>query len=116
MALVAKVQLRQHRISHLQELIDELAQCSKPNRRLSRGEFAELFREAQSILEVTDDDLAEYIRVSRPTIGRWASGETAPHPIGMPGIFKAMADLGKRKLKTYGATATWQTNSASLPS
>lgn len=44
--------------------------------------FCSVFADAQRRLRMDDNELAKILQVSRPTVGRWASGVTAPHPIG----------------------------------
>jgi len=103
---------REHRVSHLDHVIEELASGIKLGPRLDRASFAKLFQDARQALEISDDDLAASIRVSRPTIGRWARAETAPHPVGMPGVLKALADMVKKKLR-YAAPETAELAKAS---
>jgi len=66
-----------------------------------RAEFSRLFDRAQSVLEVDDTELSRTLRVSRPTIGRWARGDSAPHPIGRGPVLLSLAELAKMKLKLY---------------
>lgn len=66
-----------------------------------RAEFSRLFDRAQSVLEVDDTELARTLRVSRPTIGRWARGDSAPHPIGRGAVLLSLAEFAEAKLKHY---------------
>lgn len=66
-----------------------------------RAEFSRLFDCAQSVLEVDDIELARTLRVSRPTIGRWARGDSAPHPIGRGPVLMSLAELAEAKLKHH---------------
>jgi transcriptional regulator with XRE-family HTH domain len=68
-----------------------------------RVEFSRLFDRAQSILELDDTELARTLRVSRPTIGRWARGESAPHPLGRRPVFYVLADIAEAKLKRHAS-------------
>ena len=76
--------------------------------RADRTEFAQLITEAQRILEVDDAELARRLGVSRPTIGRWARGETAPHPLGRAGVLTELADWTTDKLRIHSALAKRQ--------
>lgn len=66
-----------------------------------RAEFSRLFDRAQSVLEVDDTELARTLRVSRPTIGRWARGDSAPHPIGRGSVLLSLAEFAEAKLKHH---------------
>jgi hypothetical protein len=66
-----------------------------------RSEFSRLFDHAQLVLEIDDLELARILRVSRPTIGRWTRGESAPHPIGRGSVFATLAKLAEVKLRVH---------------
>jgi len=66
-----------------------------------RAECSRLFVRAQLALEVDDTELARALRVSRPTIGRWARGDSAPHPIGRRPALMSLAELAEAKLKHH---------------
>lgn len=66
-----------------------------------KTKFCTCFYLSQQVLELTDNDLAKVIRVSRPTIGRWCRHETAPHPIGRGPILKYLLELVEKKLEFY---------------
>jgi hypothetical protein len=52
--------------------------------------FATLVRESLPTLGKSFEDLAESMTVSIPTVIRWCSGRTAPHPAMRPRVFKAL--------------------------
>ena len=66
-----------------------------------RSEFSRLFERAQLVLELEDVELAGMLRVSRPTIGRWTRGETAPHPIGRKPVFAVLVRVAQAKLRIH---------------
>jgi hypothetical protein len=66
-----------------------------------RSEFSRLFDRAQLILEIDDLELARILRVSRPTIGRWTRGDSAPHPIGRKSVLVTLAKLAEVKLRVH---------------
>jgi hypothetical protein len=66
-----------------------------------REEFTRVFALSQKVLELDDSALARMFRVSRPTVGRWARGESAPHPIGRRPVFDSFIDIAKAKLKYH---------------
>lgn len=43
------------------------------------GEFRKFLTSWRSVLEMTDQEIANKLLVSRPTISRWMSGQTLPH-------------------------------------
>ena len=44
--------------------------------------FASIINECQTLLEASDTEFADMVGASRPTVGRWKSGKTSPHPLG----------------------------------
>jgi DNA-binding transcriptional regulator YiaG len=85
----------------LSNLIDALEKYPARADRLDRTWFADLIKSAQKVLELEDDELADRLGVSRPTIGRWVRGETAPHPIGRPGVLRVLAKWANEKLRFH---------------
>jgi transcriptional regulator with XRE-family HTH domain len=66
-----------------------------------RSDFSRLFAHAQLVLEVDDLELARTLRVSRPTVGRWTRGDSAPHPIGRQPVLMTLAKLAEAKLRVH---------------
>lgn len=64
-----------------------------------RNEFSRLFKDATVLLELEDAELAGMFKVSRPTIGRWARAESAPHPLGREPVFKSLMRVAQSKLR-----------------
>jgi DNA-binding transcriptional regulator YiaG len=67
----------------------------------ARAEFSRLFNRAQLVLETDDLELARLLRVSRPTVGRWTRGESAPHPIGRKSVLIVLAKVAEGKLRIH---------------
>lgn len=44
-------------------------------------QFQHVIGRAVEALEMSDEDLADNIKVSRPTINRWKNGRNLPHPL-----------------------------------
>jgi hypothetical protein len=88
----------QMRMATLNALIKRLRSIPEDSK-----EFSRLFAHSLSVLEVDDATLARMFRVSRPTIGRWARGDSAPHPIGRKPVFDQLINLARLKLKYYTA-------------
>jgi hypothetical protein len=62
-------------------------------------DFGRIFRHAQSALGKKDTELSKLFKVSRPTIGRWARGITAPHPFLRKAVYEALLVEAKQTLK-----------------
>jgi len=63
--------------------------------------FSKVFRKATQVLELEDLELARMLRVSRPTIGRWARGESAPHRLGRGPVLRVLAKIADSKLRHH---------------
>jgi hypothetical protein len=92
------VEHEQLRVTTLQHLVAALTGFSL---NADRAEFSRLFDHAQRVLEVDDTYLARLLRVSRPTIGRWARGDSAPHPIVRKPVLTSLADIAENKLQQH---------------
>lgn len=66
-----------------------------------RDEFCRLFAMSRKALEVEDDALRVLLKVSRPTVGRWARGDSAPHRFIRKPVLDALANEVDKKLRTY---------------
>jgi len=86
------------RATVLERLIDELESFPADD---DREAFVHIFRDAKSILELTDLELAKDLKVARPTIGRWERGEAVPHRLARRPIFMALARKARAKLKAH---------------
>lgn len=64
-----------------------------------RDAFVSVFKDAKAVLELGDLELANDLRVSRPTIGRWERGESAPHPLARRPVFTTLARIARAKLR-----------------
>lgn len=63
------------------------------------ADFGRVFRHAQRVLGKTDLQMSLLFKISRPTVGRWARGVTAPHPLLRSAVFDALLLEAKRALK-----------------
>ncbi len=88
------------RVHALEELATSLKGFASTE---DRAAFSRLFSDAQAILELDDSELAGMLRVSRPTISRWARGESAPHSLGREPALRLLADLVDSRLKRHSA-------------
>jgi DNA-binding transcriptional regulator YiaG len=46
----------------------------------SESEFRTLMQEVLQLLELSEDELADALYVSRPTVNRWVNGRSSPLP------------------------------------
>lgn len=90
------------RLETLAAMIDLFRQFPKDS---TQKQFSNLFAWGQLVLELDDVELAQMFRVSRPTIGRWARGDSAPHPIGRKAVFDSLCKVAKAKLKHHKGEA-----------
>ena len=63
-------------------------------------DFGRRFGLAQKILRLDDLGMSRLLKVSRPTIGRWARGDSTPHPLARKAIFAALAKEAKAQAKS----------------
>lgn len=59
-----------------------------PDKRNCKREFAELFATLLVYGVFSSEQLRRELRISRPTLVRWASGQSRPHPLGIPPAMK----------------------------
>lgn len=69
-----------------------------------RDAFVRIFKDAMAVLELGDLELANALKVSRPTIGRWERGESAPHPLARRPVFMTLARIARGKLRANQST------------
>ena len=55
------------------------------------AEFNRRFQEA--VKDIPDLELARTFRISLPTLRRWKSGASAPHPFGQEAVFEHLRKL-----------------------
>ena len=60
------------------------------------AEFNRRFQEA--VKDIPDLELARTFRISLPTVRRWKSGESAPHPLGQESVFEHLRELQEEKI------------------
>lgn len=82
----------------LQDLLSLLAHIHATLRDPSREEFCSAFANIQRTLEIPDLEMAKKLEISRPTVGRWATGDCAPHPVGRKPILSYFLGVVERKI------------------
>jgi ParB-like chromosome segregation protein Spo0J len=63
--------------------------------------FHEILRACQRILELTDQQIADALHVSRPTVNRWINRKNLPQSLMRKPIFGWIASQAARKLKIH---------------
>lgn len=63
------------RIDELNELLDRARQIDVRN----EADFREILRDARSVLEMSESEIADALSISRPTFNRWINGRNLPH-------------------------------------
>jgi transcriptional regulator with XRE-family HTH domain len=78
------------------------------------AEFQRIFREAQALLEMSDQEIADALSVSRPSVNRWTNGRNLPYPAMRKHILGWIA--GQLDAKIKRAEAAVRQTAASLRS
>jgi DNA-binding transcriptional regulator YiaG len=86
---------RQVRRAAVKDLLD-FASTGEPT---SDEHFRTVLEAAQGTLEMSDQDMADALRVSRPTINRWKNGRNLPHRAFRGPLFDWMTRQLAEKLK-----------------
>lgn len=88
-------------LSKLAELLNLTSLCKRAMIDGSREAFCNVWAEARQILELSDLELAKIFQISLPTVGRWARGEAAPHPVGRNPILGAIMKRSNEMFLTW---------------
>jgi hypothetical protein len=83
------------------EMLRELVQKLKGARLEDDAAFAHLFTLATEIFHRSDSELAKELRVARPTIGRWARGESCPHPLSRKSVFQVFFKMAEDDIRRH---------------
>jgi hypothetical protein len=67
---------------------------------LADPDFPGLIKLAQKLLKLDDLEMSRLLKVSRPTIGRWVRGVSAPHPLARKAIFDVLAKKARADAKS----------------
>lgn len=85
-----------------EEALDDLiAQLGAASISEDEFDFGGLLRAAKQLLRLDNDQLAEILNVSRPTVSRWIRGLSAPHPLGRKAIFDALKFRAEATVKGF---------------
>jgi hypothetical protein len=92
--------LRDSETRHV-ETLRELVQRMKEARLEDDRAFAQLFALATEIFHRSDSELAKELHVARPTIGRWARGESCPHPLSRKSVFQVLLKMADEDIRRH---------------
>lgn len=101
-ALLAAEQARETGLRELIVLLERAEQAD-----MSRADFTELFSLSVRQLELDQETVARSFKISRPTISRWESGASAPHPLGRKPVFRLLRNVAKEKLRRHQTVAAF---------
>ncbi len=76
----------------------------KNSEKHSNSTSASLVRDLRKTLGITQEKLAQRLRVSFPTVNRWENGRSKPSPLAMNQIeelIRELGDNGRHLLKEY---------------
>ncbi|MFM5906286.1 MAG: hypothetical protein ACKOPO_01645 [Novosphingobium sp.] len=66
-------------------------------------DFGATFRLSQKVLEKSDLEMSRLFKVSRPTVGRWSRGITAPHPMMRRAVYELLQSQLQERLRANRA-------------
>jgi len=66
-------------ISQVAVLRDKLVEAVK-DEPVGHEVFQRLIQESEQVLELTDEDVAHFVDVCIPSVTRWRTGKSTPHP------------------------------------
>lgn len=94
MVLVTEVR---NRTAHaIDELVSNLETACRAD---GDVDFAGLLKVSQQLLQLDDLEMSRMLKVSRPTIGRWIRGVSAPHALGRGAIFDVLVKKARSRAK-----------------
>ena len=73
------------REQYLQATQQKAADAAKAEE-IKDSEFRAILRDGQKLLGMSEEELADELRVSHPRLKRWLHGKDLPHPVMRPGI------------------------------
>ncbi len=88
-----------------EQTLQGLRQRLVDRRLVADEEFRDTFRQALNLLELSDQDVADGLLVSRPTVNRWRSGKNLPHHALRKPILRWCEKLVVQKLRTIRQSA-----------
>jgi DNA-binding transcriptional regulator YiaG len=87
------------RVEELQDLQDRARSVDVRN----DSDFQDILRDARSVLEMSESQIADALSISRPTFNRWINGRSLPHIAMRTPAITWMLDQLNRKIKHRSA-------------
>jgi DNA-binding transcriptional regulator YiaG len=75
---------------HLQAAQKKAADAAKAEE-IKDSDFRAILRDGHKLLEMSEKQFADELRVSHPRLKRWLHGKDLPHPVMRPGIAEWIA-------------------------
>jgi hypothetical protein len=85
------------RVDSLRQFVAELDEALKND--ISRDKFTALFALAVTVLELDDEAAALRFKTSRPSISRWTNGQSAPHAVARPYVFRELRKVANERIR-----------------
>lgn len=63
------------------------------------AQFRAVLVDAQTVLEMSDQQIADQLSVSRPTVNRWKNGKNLPHPAMRKHILNWIVEQAASRIK-----------------
>lgn len=89
--------MSRQRLSQCNQLIEHLKSDA------ASADFAVSFKESVAFLEMSNEELADELGVSRPTVTRWIQGKNLPHPGMRRPVLKFVIDKLNTKARILRA-------------
>jgi transcriptional regulator with XRE-family HTH domain len=66
--------------------------------------FVQVMKLCRTVLEISDEELADEVRVSRPTVNRWKNNKNLPHPALRSSIAAWIVREASKRLRILSGT------------
>ncbi|MBU8825816.1 hypothetical protein [Mycolicibacterium goodii] len=93
------VHAEEARVDSLEKLKTYLTEAEQ--RDVKRDEFSDLFALSLRVLELDHEAAARLFKTSRPTVSRWAAGQSAPHMLGRSAVFRALRKVASDRIRQH---------------
>jgi DNA-binding transcriptional regulator YiaG len=70
---------------HLQAAQEKAANAANAEE-IKDSDFRAILRDGHKLLQMSETEFADELRVSHPRLNRWLHGKDLPHPVMRPGI------------------------------
>jgi DNA-binding XRE family transcriptional regulator len=88
------------------QMLTELRALAEAPKSSSDAVFVRALKGCREVLEFSDEQLADEIGVSRPTVNRWINGVHLPHPAMRVPVLAWIAREASRRLNIVSGSGT----------